>query len=597
MIVESIYFKGHRCFNREWSGFATTAPVNLIIGRNNSGKSHLLDLVEVLCSEFLLGNKLAKDGCHFRASGVLREEDLRRVFQDDLPRNRSPAMAGPLGNHGWTRHGRLFVGARIEWEFDATEEPSNIVFKDGVSLDAGLSNKHAYHSAASEIRSARMSAIKDALKAIQHKLSGTTYRKLLSERDISEEPEDLELKLDANGNGATNIVRRFMLSSNQMLPRETVHNELRCALNAIFASDGHFLEVTPIYHDEDSAEGAKSHWEIYFTEKGKEPISLSKSGSGLKTVLLVLLNLLAVPIMHKRSRDRFTFAFEELENNLHPALLRRLFRYIEHYAVREGVSVFLSTHSSVALDYFGRSQNAQIVHVTHDGETARAITVTAHLSRLSVVSELGAKPSDLLHANGIIWVEGPSDRIYINRWIEIYTEGRFQEGRDYQCAFYGGALLAGTQVTSSEDANPYLANLLTVNSNIVVVCDGDRKSNKGPLKKRVLRIQGEVSKIPRAHIWITSAKEIENYVPGLALSEALDTNGLPDPMQFECIFPRKESPGASYLEKNLNRRHVDKTELAILATRRMTEESMMDRFDWKCSIGVIVRRIEAWNSS
>ena len=188
MIVESIYFKGHRCFNREWSGFATTAPVNVIIGRNNSGKSHLLDLVEVLCSEFLLGNKLAKDGCHFRARGVLREEDLRRVFQDDLPRNRSPAMAGPLGNQGWTRHGRLFVGARIEWEFDATDEPSNIVFEDGVSLDAGLSNKHAYHSPASEIRSARMSANKDALKAIQHKLSGTTYRKLLSERDISEEP-------------------------------------------------------------------------------------------------------------------------------------------------------------------------------------------------------------------------------------------------------------------------------------------------------------------------------------------------------------------------------------------------------------------------
>ena len=52
-----------------------------------------------------------------------------------------------------------------------------------------------------------MSAIKDALKAIQHKLSGTTYRKLLSERDISEEPEDLELKLDANGNGATKRYR------------------------------------------------------------------------------------------------------------------------------------------------------------------------------------------------------------------------------------------------------------------------------------------------------------------------------------------------------------------------------------------------------
>ena len=44
MIVDSIYFKGHTCFKNEWSGFDTIKPINVIIGRNNSGKSHLLDL-------------------------------------------------------------------------------------------------------------------------------------------------------------------------------------------------------------------------------------------------------------------------------------------------------------------------------------------------------------------------------------------------------------------------------------------------------------------------------------------------------------------------------------------------------------------------
>ena len=50
MIVDSIYFKGHTCFRNEWSGFDVIKPINVIIGRNNSGKSHLLDLVEVMCS-------------------------------------------------------------------------------------------------------------------------------------------------------------------------------------------------------------------------------------------------------------------------------------------------------------------------------------------------------------------------------------------------------------------------------------------------------------------------------------------------------------------------------------------------------------------
>jgi AAA15 family ATPase/GTPase len=42
------YFK---CFGELAQGFDQVKPVNLIIGRNNSGKSALLDLVEYLVSE------------------------------------------------------------------------------------------------------------------------------------------------------------------------------------------------------------------------------------------------------------------------------------------------------------------------------------------------------------------------------------------------------------------------------------------------------------------------------------------------------------------------------------------------------------------
>ena len=53
MIVDSIHFKGHTCFKKEWSGFDRVRPINVIIGRNNSGKSHLLDLVDALCANRL----------------------------------------------------------------------------------------------------------------------------------------------------------------------------------------------------------------------------------------------------------------------------------------------------------------------------------------------------------------------------------------------------------------------------------------------------------------------------------------------------------------------------------------------------------------
>ena len=259
-----------------------------------------------------------------------------------------------------------------------------------------------------------------------HQLNGKSFRKLLADRDIQPEMVADTLTLEADGGGATNIIRRFRTSANPLYPSEVIQYELRDALNSIFGGDGKFSEIETKFHDDEESPGPRNHWEVYLGEEKKGLIPLSESGSGLKTVLLVLLNLLVVPKIENKEKSEFIFAFEELENNLHPALLRRLFQYLEEYALNEQATIFLTTHSSTALDFFGVSENAQIIHVTHNGETARTTTVAAHFDRLGVVSELGAKPSDLLQANGIVWVEGPSDRVYLNRWIHLYSEGRFE---------------------------------------------------------------------------------------------------------------------------------------------------------------------------
>ena len=256
---------------------------------------------------------------------------------------------------------------------------------------------------------------------------------------------------------------------------------------------------------------------------------------------MVLLNLLVVPKIENKEKSQFTFAFEELENNLHPALLRRLFKHLEDYAVDEKAKIFLTTHSSIALDFFGVSDNAQIIRVLHDGESARTETVHTHSNLIKIISELGARPSDLLQANGLIWVEGPSDRIYLNHWIELYADGRLREGRDYQCVFYGGALLARVEFKSPEDEIAELTNLFQINHNLIVVCDSDQEAEDSGLKPRVERNLEEVEKIDGAHIWITEAKEIENYLPSSVLEKVPDAvfkkapalSVLPDPGQYE----------------------------------------------------------------
>ena len=387
-------------------------------------------------------------------------------------------------------HGRYFVGREITWTTDSNGVLVEALFNDNFQLES------AYGGNSTQIRRSKLAGIVQEKK---HMLTGKSFRRLLADRDVQPEGQEHESRLEANGQGATNTVRRFLLSTDPRSPREVVRHELLNALNSIFGTDGKFSEILSQLHEDEP----RDHWEIYLGEERKGLVPLSKSGSGLKTVLLVLLNLLVVPRFKDKEKSYFVFAFEELENNLHPALLRRLFRYIERYAVDEQATIFLTTHSSTALDYFGTSEHAQIVRVSHDGESAHATRVSAHFDRLGVVSELGARPSDLLQANGIVWVEGPSDRVYLNRWIELCSDGRLREGRDYQCAFYGGALLARAQFTPPEGANEALVNLFQVNPNIVVVCDGDRSSVRSRLKDRVRRIREEVESIPGGHPWIT----------------------------------------------------------------------------------------------
>ena len=132
-------------------------------------------------------------------------------------------------------------------------------------------------------------------------------------------------------------------------------------------------------------------------------------------------------------------------------------------------------------------------------------TVPTHFGQLKIISELGARPSDLLQANGLIWVEGPTDRICLNHWIKLYTQdrpqGSLREGRDYQCVFYGGSLLARVQFTSPEEEAADLANLFRINPNFFVLCDSDRETEDSDLKPRVKKIREEVEKIDdRAHL-------------------------------------------------------------------------------------------------
>jgi putative ATP-dependent endonuclease of the OLD family len=566
MQIDIIKFRGNACFVSEWAGFDKIKPINIIIGRNNTGKSQLLDFVQLLCT-----GVRGSIPCELTCVGKLSESELRSVF---LQNNSGRELSG---NH-WFDHGINFVEHIFLWDLIRNQSPSSIRSSNG-------------SDPAEPVTRERAAFISGLLGSASTPLEGREFFRLLADRDIQPEPASTTLSLDPNGRGATNIIKRHIISSNSELPRDRIQIELRDALNSIFGEDGHFSEIQAQEHED------RGCWEIYLGEAKKGLIPLSKSGSGLKTVILVLLHLLVLPKINGKPSSDFIFTFEELENNLHPALLRRLLGYIDRFALENSTAIFLTTHSNVALDLFGTSDHAQIIHVTHDGTTARTTTIDTHFKKLGVVSELGAKPSDILQTNGIVWVEGPSDAIYINKWIELVSDGKFIEGRDYLCAFYGGSLLARTQFSDPDQATDNLVNLFLANPNVAIICDSDKKSSNGRLKPRVLRIRDEIGKIPGGLVWVTYPKEIENYLSGNIIAKAQAMQKQPrSPDAYENFFPAETANGASYAEKVLGKTSIDKIAFALRCRENMTIAEMESRFDWKSRMESLFFAISRWNS-
>jgi hypothetical protein len=137
--------------------------------------------------------------------------------------------------------------------------------------------------------------------------------------------------------------------------------------------------------------------------------------------------------------------------------------------------------------------------------------VTSDRHRSAICEDLGYHPSDLLQANCVIWVEGPSDRIYLNYWLQALAS-EFIEGIHYSIMFYGGRLASHLCGSDIEVMLDDFISLRRLNRRGVIVIDSDKNSSNADLNETKLRLMKEFNEGP-GHAWVTAGREIENYLP------------------------------------------------------------------------------------
>ncbi|MCF6412020.1 hypothetical protein [Pseudalkalibacillus salsuginis] len=208
-----------------------------------------------------------------------------------------------------------------------------------------------------------------------------------------------------------------------------------------------------------------------------------------------------------------------------------------------------------------------------------------------MLDDLDVRASDILQANGVIWVEGLSDRVYLNKWIEIFSEGEIKEGFDYQIVFYGGRLLSHLEFQGPTGNNSSLINLLLTNRNAAIIIDSDKRYINQPINDTKKRIKQEFNEV-NSFCWITKGKEIENYLPKTTIESFYEKEIDRQFGKYELIDNFLDSINEGEGKRFLR----NKVKFAKDISQYFIKEELESSLDLKKNVDILIENIRKWNS-
>ncbi|MFF5918942.1 ATP-dependent endonuclease [Streptomyces flavochromogenes] len=495
LIISGLGISNYRSFGPEMQYSGTLGTVNLLAGQNNAGKSNFLGFLQKVARRNIdLGPLDTPQGglgepCRYVQAFPLDETVEAACSQWH-------AVAAKLReffNHPSFK--REDSDPNLGWfEFDSATHLTPSQFDSALSSVGNLSGVAQFmtkRGVSGGLEQNRENAALIVRKVF--KINPLPIETINAFRQIRIDTGEG----DAGPNEGTGLLRRLQKLQNPAA--DTYHQDVEK-----FASINRFLQG--ILDDSSARLEVQHDASVLNVHHGGRMLPLSHLGTGIHQVVILAV---AATVLEKT-----IVCIEEPEVHLHPILQRKFIQYLTRETTNQYI---IATHSAHLLDF----SRASIIHVSHNGFHTELTPALTPSSVSDVCSDLGYRPSDLLQTNAVIWVEGPSDRIYLKHWIE-QRRTDLVEGLHYSIMFYGGGLL--NHLTSlDEEVNDFI-ELRRLNRHIAILIDSDKDRQNKPINETKKRLQAEFDSPERpGFAWITDGYTIENYVPPEILRRAVET--------------------------------------------------------------------------
>lgn len=525
--------------------------VNIFVGPNNTGKSFLL-------REILKGQ-------HSKKYSDKNWATIRKIILDfwDLAtaslQKLIPEATYPV--FGNTAQGEVFNTKAIQEkinssviEVDDYEIPVRIgIIGEFIERDFSLQQNCTYYTTDARENSVRrnfekmhtdslvmpiiecLNSIKELWRETKERLSAFTFYSVPNDKIAKIYiPAVRTLRSFAKSSGLAHITKteysfneNIQVFNGELLPEEIfrLKNNERSIRNTIkrfeeFLSQNFFqsevVELT--FHHEKKV--------LYIRVGDEKDRPIFELGDGLQMIIIMtfpfFINTCGFVVI------------EEPEIYIHPGLQKKLMSFLTSHPLTQQFQVNIATHSNHILDALNLSSQVSIFGIKKAfKDTAEQLEKNASYvieplasGNQTILNLLGITTTSVYLSNCIIWVEGVTDRIYLQKFITEYLKKpdlknhyhkckEYIEGIHYSFAFTGGDSIIHWDFDEEAEYVEKMTSVIVRKfcAKSIVIVDND--FGKNTVRKTQLKA------ILRDRLIILDLPEIENFLDQATIEETI----------------------------------------------------------------------------